>query len=131
MGLITVSDGTSDPILTRMVEEDNVPWYRKPNLRVLYLYLFICCIGIEITSGFDSQLINVMQYSEPFKKCNYSTDFFFLVLPSLIPPLKKKGKTKESFQSLDVSDVDTDIKAIQILARATRIKKALPSSLSF
>jgi hypothetical protein len=59
----------SDPIVTRMMEQDKVPWYKKPNLRVMYFYLFVCCMGIEITSGFDSQLINTLQFSEPFNKC--------------------------------------------------------------
>ncbi|KAI0487742.1 guanine deaminase [Xylaria cf. heliscus] len=53
--------GASDPILTRIVNEDKVPWYRKPNLRMLYLLLFPTCMGIELTSGFDSQLINALQ----------------------------------------------------------------------
>ncbi|KAI1260407.1 guanine deaminase [Xylariaceae sp. FL1019] len=53
--------GASDPILTRIVEEDKVKWYRKPNLRTLYLLLFPTCMGIELTSGFDSQLINALQ----------------------------------------------------------------------
>ncbi|KAF1919884.1 general substrate transporter [Ampelomyces quisqualis] len=56
----------SDPIVTRMVEQDKVPWYKKPNLRVMYFYLFVCCMGVEITSGFDSQLINTLQFSGPF-----------------------------------------------------------------
>ncbi|GAP86681.1 putative MFS sugar transporter [Rosellinia necatrix] len=53
--------GASDPILTRLANEDKVPWYRKPNLRLLYLLLFPTCMGIELTSGFDSQLINALQ----------------------------------------------------------------------
>ncbi|KAI1419750.1 guanine deaminase [Xylaria sp. FL1777] len=53
--------GTSDPILTRLADEDKVPWYRKPNLRMLYFLLFPTCMGIELTSGFDSQLINALQ----------------------------------------------------------------------
>ncbi|KAI1148747.1 general substrate transporter [Nemania diffusa] len=53
--------GASDPILTRLVDEDKVPWYRKPNLRMLYFLLFPTCMGIELTSGFDSQLINALQ----------------------------------------------------------------------
>lgn len=32
--------GASDPILTRIVEEDTVAWYRKPNLRYIYFMLF-------------------------------------------------------------------------------------------
>ncbi|KAL0944580.1 MFS sugar transporter [Colletotrichum truncatum] len=51
----------ADPILTRISEEDKVPWYKKPNLRYLYLMLFPTCMGIELTSGFDSQMINALQ----------------------------------------------------------------------
>ncbi|KAI1177881.1 general substrate transporter [Nemania sp. FL0916] len=53
--------GEADPILTRLANEDTVPWYRKPNLRLLYFLLFPTCMGIEMTSGFDSQLINALQ----------------------------------------------------------------------
>ncbi|KAF1850131.1 hexose transporter-like protein [Cucurbitaria berberidis CBS 394.84] len=49
------------PVLTRIVEQDTVPWYRKRNLRRLYLLLLPTCIGIEMTSGFDSQMINTVQ----------------------------------------------------------------------
>ncbi|KAG0646213.1 High-affinity glucose transporter [Hyphodiscus hymeniophilus] len=66
MGIISHVDGTSDPILTRIVDEDKVPWYKKPNLRMLYLILFPSCMGIEMTSGFDSQLINALQFIPPF-----------------------------------------------------------------
>ena len=52
-----------DPILTRIVAEDKVPWYKKPNLRILYFLLLPTCMGIEITSGFDSQMINALQVS--------------------------------------------------------------------
>ncbi|KAH7418568.1 putative MFS sugar transporter [Cadophora sp. MPI-SDFR-AT-0126] len=50
-----------DPVLTRLIEGDHTPWYKKKNLRKLYLLLFPTCMGIEITSGFDSQLINSLQ----------------------------------------------------------------------
>ncbi|KAF2825257.1 hexose transporter-like protein [Ophiobolus disseminans] len=53
----------ADPVLTRVVEQDQVPWYRKKNLRVLYMLLLPTCIGIEMTSGFDSQMINTVQIS--------------------------------------------------------------------
>jgi sugar porter (SP) family MFS transporter len=56
-----------DPVLTRIVEEDKVPWYKKPNLRYLYLMLFPTCMGVELTSGFDSQLINALQLVDPWK----------------------------------------------------------------
>jgi len=58
-----------DPIVTRLVEEDKVSWIKKPNLRMMYVWLFICCMGVEITSGFDSQLLNTLQYSDTFNKC--------------------------------------------------------------
>ncbi|CAO2647544.1 Nn.00g084660.m01.CDS01 [Neocucurbitaria sp. VM-36] len=51
----------ADPVLTRIVEQDTVPWYRKRNLRRLYALLLPTCIGIEMTSGFDSQMINTVQ----------------------------------------------------------------------
>ncbi|CAI6274502.1 unnamed protein product [Periconia digitata] len=57
-----------DPVVTRLVAEDKVPWYKKPNLRLMYLWLFLCCMGVEMTSGFDSQLINTLQFSQPFNK---------------------------------------------------------------
>ncbi|EOA86795.1 uncharacterized protein SETTUDRAFT_41325 [Exserohilum turcica Et28A] len=55
-----------EPLITRMVEEDKVRWWNKKNLRIMYLWLFCCCMGVEITSGFDSQLIGTLQFSTPF-----------------------------------------------------------------
>jgi MFS family permease len=50
-----------DPIIENILKEDKVPWYSKPNLRMLYFLLFPTCMGVELTSGFDSQLINALQ----------------------------------------------------------------------
>jgi hypothetical protein len=61
--------GFSDPVLTRMVAEDKTPFYKKRTLRVMYLYLFLCCMGVEMTSGFDSTLIGTLQFSPPWNKC--------------------------------------------------------------
>jgi hypothetical protein len=36
---------------------------------MMYLWLFLCCMGVEMTSGFDSQLIGTLQFSPPFNKC--------------------------------------------------------------
>lgn len=80
MGIKTVVGGVSDPILTRMAEEDKVKWWKKPNLRIMYIYLFLCCMGVEMTSGFDSTLIGVLQFSDPWNACklfwlaNFCTD---------------------------------------------------------
>ncbi|KAI1177687.1 general substrate transporter [Nemania sp. FL0916] len=51
----------ADNHVHRMAVEDPVPWYRKRNLRYLYFMLFPCLMGIEMTSGFDSQIINAVQ----------------------------------------------------------------------
>jgi MFS family permease len=77
MGLFTTVEGASDPILTRMSEEDKVKWYKKPNLRHMYIYLFLCCMGVEMTSGFDSSLINVLQFSPAWNKCKLSSIFLW------------------------------------------------------
>ncbi|THG93118.1 hypothetical protein EW026_g8027 [Hermanssonia centrifuga] len=54
-------DTQIDPIISRLVAEDKVPWYQKRNLRMLYLLMFPTCIGIEMTSGFDSSMMNGLQ----------------------------------------------------------------------
>jgi len=59
----------SDNPLHRMAMDDPIPWYKKPNLRALYLLLFPCVIGIEMTSGFDSQIINAVQIVPAWKTC--------------------------------------------------------------
>lgn len=60
---------TGDAVVTRLVQQDTVPWFRKPNLRSLYFLLVPAAIGIEITSGFDSQLINALQIVPTWIKC--------------------------------------------------------------
>ncbi|KAF2271335.1 hexose transporter-like protein [Westerdykella ornata] len=57
----------AEPVLTRLVQQDFMPWYRKPNLRTLYMLLLPTCIGIEMTSGFDSQMINTVQISDSWQ----------------------------------------------------------------
>ncbi|KAJ7886890.1 general substrate transporter [Mycena olivaceomarginata] len=51
----------ADAIVSRLAAQDTVPWYRKPNLRALYLVLLPTCIGVEMTSGFDSSMMNGLQ----------------------------------------------------------------------
>lgn len=59
----------SEDQVTQLVKEDKTHWYKKRNLRYLYMMLFCCCMGVEMTSGFDSQLMNTNQYSQQFNKC--------------------------------------------------------------
>ncbi|EAW16682.1 putative MFS sugar transporter [Aspergillus fischeri NRRL 181] len=54
-------EDVAEPVLANLLADDHTPWYKKPNLRYLYLILFPACMGIEITSGFDSQIINTVQ----------------------------------------------------------------------
>ncbi|KAJ5825628.1 hypothetical protein N7474_002766 [Penicillium riverlandense] len=61
-------ENVSEPILASLLATDRIPWYKKPNLRRLYFILFPACMGIEITSGFDSQLINTIQIVYSWKK---------------------------------------------------------------
>lgn len=47
MGLIDLGHET-DPVLTRVVEEDKAKCWRKKNLRLLYP-LYPTCMGIEVS----------------------------------------------------------------------------------
>ncbi|KAK0615173.1 general substrate transporter [Bombardia bombarda] len=57
----SVTELKAEPIVTRLANEDKIPFYKKPNLLFLYCMLFPTCMGIELTSGFDSQMINALQ----------------------------------------------------------------------
>ncbi|KAI9574335.1 hypothetical protein HD554DRAFT_2229539 [Boletus coccyginus] len=48
-------------IVSRLAQQDKVPWYKKPNLRLLYLLMFPTCLGVEMTTGFDSSMLNGFQ----------------------------------------------------------------------
>lgn len=61
--------GDDHNIIHRMAMEDPIPWWKKPYLRRMYLLLFPCVIGIEMTSGFDSQIINSAQLLPAWKHC--------------------------------------------------------------
>ena len=69
MAVLNKGAGAADPVISRLVADDKTPWYKKANLRMLYFWLFLCCMGVEMTSGFDSQLINALQFSPAFSKC--------------------------------------------------------------
>ena len=65
-------EDVADPMLTRLLDDDDTPWYRKRNLRSLYLVILPAAMGIEITSGFDSQIINTVQIVPSWNKCAIS-----------------------------------------------------------
>lgn len=69
----------SDNIVHRMAVDDPIPWYRKTNLRYLYFMLFPCLMGIEMTSGFDSQIINAVQLVPAWTDCKFLLRVFYWV----------------------------------------------------
>ncbi|KAH9906680.1 general substrate transporter [Xylariomycetidae sp. FL2044] len=76
----------SDNIVHRMALEDKVPWYKKKNLRYLYFMLFPCLMGIETTSGFDSQIINTVQMVPEWKEYfGHPTGGYQGILASALP----------------------------------------------
>ena len=42
---------SNDAIVSRLAQQDKVPWHKKPNLRLLYFLMFPTCMGVVMTSG--------------------------------------------------------------------------------
>lgn len=55
--------------ITNIARADKVGWWKKPNLRFLYLILIPCGLGVEWTSGFDSSMMNSLQAVEAWQSC--------------------------------------------------------------
>ncbi|KAL0638277.1 hypothetical protein Q9L58_002734 [Maublancomyces gigas] len=53
--------GAGNPKFIDLVKDDVTPWYQKPNLRRLYLFLVPAAMGVEWTSGFDGSIMNGLQ----------------------------------------------------------------------
>ncbi|EPQ58905.1 general substrate transporter [Gloeophyllum trabeum ATCC 11539] len=62
------SEDETVPLLSRLTKEDRTPWYRKRNLRLLYLVMIPTCLGTEMTSGFDSSMMNGLQAVEAWNR---------------------------------------------------------------
>jgi hypothetical protein len=45
-------DEDPNTLVSRIVAADTVPWYRKPNLRMLYIIFIPTVLGVEMTSGY-------------------------------------------------------------------------------
>jgi hypothetical protein len=45
----------------QLLDLDKIPWYRKKNLRRLYLCLIPAVLGVEMTSGYDGSILNGLQ----------------------------------------------------------------------
>lgn len=55
-------------VIERLIANDHVRWWNKPNLRRLYLLLVPFCLFIESTSGFDSSMMSGMQALKYWKE---------------------------------------------------------------
>ena len=42
---------SNDRIVSRLAQQDKVPWYNKPSLRLLYFLMGLACLGVEMTTG--------------------------------------------------------------------------------
>ncbi|KAJ8115126.1 hypothetical protein OPT61_g3153 [Boeremia exigua] len=47
--------------VNRLSALDTTPWYKKPNLRFLYLCLIPAAMGVEMTTGYDGSVLNGLQ----------------------------------------------------------------------
>ncbi|KAL9713178.1 hypothetical protein Ac2012v2_004419 [Leucoagaricus gongylophorus] len=52
---------SADVLVSEMAMQDKTSWYKKPNLRIMYLIFFPTCLGVEMTSGFDASMMNGLQ----------------------------------------------------------------------
>ncbi|KAF8138784.1 general substrate transporter [Boletus edulis] len=56
-----VQSESKHAIVSRLAEQDKIPWYSKPNLRRLYFLMLPTCLAAEMMSGFGSSVINGLQ----------------------------------------------------------------------
>lgn len=56
----------------RLLEQDTTPWYRKTNLRNLYLCLIPAALGVEMTTGYDGSVLNGLQAVSHWQTCECS-----------------------------------------------------------
>ena len=55
--------------VVRLLELDTTPWYKKPNLRFLYLCLIPAALGVEMTTGYDGSVLNGLQAVASWQSC--------------------------------------------------------------
>ena len=68
--------------VTQLALQDTVPWYRKRNLRMLYLTLVPSALGVEMTSGYDGSVLNGLQAVKPWLDCGYTVTSCYTVQAS-------------------------------------------------
>lgn len=70
--------GAANPKFIDLIKDDVTPWYKKPNLRRLYLSLVPAAMGVEWTSGFDGSIMNGLQAVDSWDKCIFSIELLEL-----------------------------------------------------
>lgn len=60
-----------ETMVQSLIRRDSTPWYKKPNLRRLYLLLVPVCIGVEMTTGYDGSVLNGLQAVSSWQNCRY------------------------------------------------------------
>jgi hypothetical protein len=55
--------------IEQLQQLDQTPWYRKKNLRRLYLTMIPAALGVEMTSGYDGSVLNGLQAVQPWLDC--------------------------------------------------------------
>lgn len=68
----TTKEHAADPRLSNIARADTIKWYKKKNLRFLYLILVPTCLGVEWTSGFDSSMMNSLQAVQSWVDCQFT-----------------------------------------------------------
>ncbi|KAL6230830.1 hypothetical protein BDW75DRAFT_244462 [Aspergillus navahoensis] len=58
---VPVTEIAATSEVSRLLAEDRISWYRKKNLRRLYMFLMPSALGVEITTGFDGSVLNGLQ----------------------------------------------------------------------
>ena len=58
-----------DTIVSSLALQDKTPWYRKRNLRNLYLLFVGSVLCVETTSGYDSSVTNGLQSVPLWQTC--------------------------------------------------------------
>jgi hypothetical protein len=55
--------------VAQLALHNKIPWYKKANLRLLYLTLVPAALGVEMTSGYDGSVLNGLQAVTHWVKC--------------------------------------------------------------
>ncbi|KAM0241495.1 hypothetical protein ACHAP5_007534 [Fusarium lateritium] len=63
----TSSNVEEESTVTYLLAQDITPWYKKPNLRALYLCLIPAALGVEMTTGYDGSVLNGLQAVETWQ----------------------------------------------------------------